>query len=136
MAGMALPIDARSPATARKLLLSALDGREDPAVDDALLMLSELVTNAVRHTRTVLLVQVTIEDHTLHVDVTDDDPTLPAPPDPEHDATSGRGLRIVHALAARWGVTSTPEDKTVWFEMQLPRPGSTPPDRWHHPLAG
>ena len=83
---MALPIDARSPATARKLLLAALHGREDPAVDDALLMISELVTNAVRHTRTVLLVLVTIENHTLHVDVTDDNPTLPMLPDPEHDA--------------------------------------------------
>jgi anti-sigma regulatory factor (Ser/Thr protein kinase) len=82
MSGTALPIDARSVATARKLLLAALDGREDPAVDDAVLMISELVTIAVRHTRTVLLVLATIEDRTLHVDVTDDNPTLPTPPDP------------------------------------------------------
>jgi hypothetical protein len=121
MAGVALPIDARSPATARKLLLSALDGREDRAVGDALLMMSELVTNAVRHTRTVLLVLVTMQNHTLHVDVTDDDPTLPLPSDAEHDATNGRGLRIVDALATRWGVTPTIDGKTVWFEMQLPR---------------
>src|SRR3954464_3171846 len=119
MAGMALPIDERSVATARRLLLAALDGREDPAVDDAVLVISELVTNAVRHTRTVLFVLVTIENHTLHVDVTDDNPTLPVPPDPEHDATSGRGLRIVDALATRWGVTPTTEGKVVWFEMQL-----------------
>src|SRR4051812_49749366 len=119
MAGMALSIDERSVATARRLLLAALDGREDPAVDDAVLMISELVTNAVRHTRTILLVLVTIEDHTLHVDVTDDNPTLPAPPNPEHDATGGRGLRIVDALATRWGITPTKEGKTVWFEMQL-----------------
>ena len=123
MAGMALPIDARSPATARKLLLSALDGREDPAVDDAVLMTSELVTNAVRHTRTVLLVVVTIENYTLHVDVTDDDPTLPAPLHRGHDATNGRGLRIVDALATRWGVTPTTDGKTVWFEIQLPQQG-------------
>src|SRR3954451_9842753 len=117
---MALPIDERSVATARRLLLAALDGREDPAVDDAVLVISELVTNAVRHTRTVLLVLVTIENHTLHVDVTDDNPTLPTPPDPEHQATGGRGLRIVDALATRWGVTPTTEGgKTVWFEMQL-----------------
>jgi anti-sigma regulatory factor (Ser/Thr protein kinase) len=119
MAGMALPIDERSVATARRLLLAALDEREDPAVDDAVLVISELVTNAVRHTRTVLFVLVTIENHTLHVDVTDDDPTLPVPPDPEHDATNGRGLRIVDALATRWGVTPTTEGKAVWFEMQL-----------------
>ena len=119
MAGVALPIDARSPATARKLLLSALDGREASAVEDAVLMMSELVTNAVRHTRAVLFVLVTIENHTLHVDVTDDNPTLPTPPDPEHADTNGRGLRIVDALATRWGVTPTTQGKTVWFETQL-----------------
>jgi anti-sigma regulatory factor (Ser/Thr protein kinase) len=119
MAAMTLPIDERSPAAARRLLLAALDGREDPVVDDAVLVISELVTNGVRHTRAVLLVLVTIENHTLHVDVTDDNPTLPTPPDPEHDATNGRGLRIVDALATRWGITRTTEGKTVWFEMQL-----------------
>jgi anti-sigma regulatory factor (Ser/Thr protein kinase) len=119
MAGMALPIDERSVATARRLLLAALDGREGPGVDDAVLVISELVTNAVRHTRTVLFVLVTIENHTLHVDVTDDNPTLPVLPAPEHDATNGRGLRIVDALATRWGVTPTTEGKAVWFEMRL-----------------
>ena len=99
-------------------------------------MISELVTNAVRHTRTVLLVLVTIENRTLHVDVTDDNPTLPMLPDPEHDATKGRGLRIVHALATRWGVHPTTQGKTVWFEMQLPRQGGDSARSAAPPVSG
>lgn len=119
MSVAALPIDVRSVATARGLLLAALDGHSKDTVDDALLMISELVSNAVRHTRTVLLVGVTIGDHMLRVDVTDDNPTLPVARDPEQEATGGRGLRIVDALATRWGITPTAEGKTVWFETQL-----------------
>jgi hypothetical protein len=98
-------------------------------------MMSELVTNAVRHTRTVLLVLVTIENHTLHVDVTDDDSTLPSPPDPEHDATNGRARWIVDALATRWGVIPTTQGKTVWFEVQLPWQGGDSARSAAPPLA-
>lgn len=119
MSGTALPIDARSAAYARGLLLAALNGHPADSVDDALLMISELVTNAVRHTRTLLLVLVTIENHTLRVDVTDDNPTLPVAPHPDLEAAGGRGLQIVDALATRWGVTPTATGKTVWFETRL-----------------
>jgi hypothetical protein len=100
-----LSIDARSPAAARALLLAALDAHPADRVDAAVLMIYELVTNAVHHTRTLLLVLITIEDHMLPVDVTEDKPTLPLALDPDHETTNGRVLRIVDALAARWRVT-------------------------------
>jgi hypothetical protein len=59
---------------------------------------------------------------TLHVDVSDDNSTLPVVPDPEHNATSGRGLGIVDALADRWGITPTADGKTVWFELDVGEP--------------
>jgi anti-sigma regulatory factor (Ser/Thr protein kinase) len=129
MHAVSLPADARSVAAARRLLRTALNGHQPAAVEDAILMISELVTNAVRHTRDVLLVLVTIHDDTLRVDVSDDNPTVPVTPDPEHDATSGRGLRIVQALADHWGITPTADGKTIWFEINVgePEPTTTRP---------
>src|SRR3954447_25302162 len=98
MSSRILPVDARSVATARMLLRDALEGYQHTSTDDAIVMISELVTNAVRHARAWLRVGVSIDDHTLHVEVSDDDPTLPAAPAPDLGATSGRGLRIVEAL--------------------------------------
>jgi len=118
-----LPVDLRSVAVARRLLRDTLHGRRSEARDDAILMISELVTNAVRHTDELLSVHIAMYGDTLRVDVTDDCPDLPFPPDPEHHATGGRGLRIVDDLADRWGITRIPADgKTVWFEIRLARP--------------
>jgi two-component sensor histidine kinase len=82
-------------------------------------MISELVTNAVRHAHTLLRVVISVADQSLRVEVSDDDPTLPVAPDPQHHATSGRGLRIVDDLADQWGVTPGSQGKTVWFEIHL-----------------
>ena len=119
MAAVFLPVDAGSVAAARQLLSTALDGHRAGAVEDAVLMISELVTNAVRHTHAVLLVLITIHRHRLRVDVSDDNPALPVAPGLEHNATHGRGLRIVEALADRWGITPTAGGKTVWFEIDV-----------------
>jgi two-component sensor histidine kinase len=119
MPALVLPLDARSVAAARRLLRSTLDAHATSSADDAVLMISELVTNAVRHARTRLHVSVSIADRTLRVEVSDDDPTLPVAPALEHHATSGRGLRIVDNLADRWGATPTDAGKTVWFELQI-----------------
>ena len=125
MHAVSLPADARSVAAARRLLWTSFDGHQSAAVEDATLMISELVTNAVRHTRDVLLVLVTLHHDTLRVDVTDNNPTVPVALDPEHAATSGRGLAIVEALADRWGITPTADGKTVWFEIKLGEPEPT-----------
>lgn len=116
---MVLPIDGRSVAAARRLLRDALDGHPAANTDDAVLMISELVTNAVRHAHSLLRIEILVAEQTLRVEVVDDDPALPVAPDPHHSATSGRGLRIVDDLADRWGVTPGSSGKTVWFEVHL-----------------
>jgi anti-sigma regulatory factor (Ser/Thr protein kinase) len=128
MACVRLQIDARTVAVARGILCEAL--REHGAlsqhacstdtVGDAVLMLSELVTNAVRHPRHLLLLEITITGITLHAAVVDDAPGLPAVHDADHQETGGRGLKIVDALADGWGFTPGFERKTVWFDLTLP----------------
>jgi anti-sigma regulatory factor (Ser/Thr protein kinase) len=129
MPALVLPIDGRSVAAARTFLRKLLDGRQATPTDDALLMISELVTNAVSHAHTLLRVMVSIADQTLRVEVHDDDLTLPVAPDLEHHATSGRGLRIIDHLADRWGIIPNTDGKTVWFELHLGHGGTVP--TWH-----
>jgi anti-sigma regulatory factor (Ser/Thr protein kinase) len=124
MPALVLPVDGRSVAAARGFLRTVLDGHQTASTDDAVLMISELVTNAVRHARSQLRIMVSITDHTLRVEVSDDDPTLPVASDPKHHATSGRGLRIVDGLADRWGITPNSAGKVVWFELHLRPPDS------------
>ena len=100
------------------------------SVASAALMVSELVTNAVRHTQGLLLLEITIHGETLHVAVVDDAPGSPILPNPtlrnqDHYATNGRGLTMVDVLADRWGFTSGDGCKTVWFEVALPDPTLT-----------
>jgi anti-sigma regulatory factor (Ser/Thr protein kinase) len=123
MPALVLPVDGRSVAAARRFLRTVLDGHQATSSDEAVLMVSELVTNAVRHAHTLLRLVVCFADQTLRVEVHDDDPTLPAAPRPEHDATSGRGLRIIDDLADEWGITPSADGKTVWFEINFPSAG-------------
>lgn len=103
------------------------DGRG--LVDDAVLLTSELVTNAVVHAGTQVQVTCTLADEGVEVAVRDSQPTslVPEPPDIEHvpaERTSGRGLLLPAALASAWGVTYGRTAKAVWFRIGL---GSPPP---------
>ncbi|MFE3940651.1 ATP-binding protein [Streptomyces sp. NPDC059118] len=98
-------------------------------VDDARLCVSEVVSNAYRHTDSPQVrVEVTVNRRQVTVYVTDDDPVrLPArTPGTEAGAGAGvteggRGLLLVEGLAARWGTTAygarSPLSKTVWFTL-------------------
>ncbi|MFD5001060.1 SpoIIE family protein phosphatase [Streptomyces buecherae] len=90
----------------------------DEAVPTAELLVSEVVTNAVRHARQVVRVRLVRTDALL-CEVRDDDHTLPALLDAAPDAEFGRGLRVVSRLASEWGTSRTAEGKTVWFEQAL-----------------
>lgn len=90
-----------------------------PAVlDIARLLVSELVTNAVIHGRSSPRLDVdTAVSGALYVGVGDDDSRYPAVQDDDDDSLSGRGLRLLDALASRWGVRPDPPGKVVWFEL-------------------
>jgi anti-sigma regulatory factor (Ser/Thr protein kinase) len=86
------------------------------------LMVSELVTNAVRHSHSRPVELRLVRGDTLLCEVDDDDHTLPTLLSAGPDEESGRGLRVVSTLAREWGTSRTSAGKTVWFELTLPRP--------------
>ena len=91
-------------------------------VDDAVLLTSELVTNAVVHAGTPVEVTCKLTGGGVEVIVSDGHPArlVPEPPESEHipaERTNGRGLLLPAALASAWGVTYGQSAKAVWFRI-------------------
>ncbi|MET9382560.1 ATP-binding protein [Streptomyces sp. NPDC002928] len=87
--------------------------------DDALLLLSETLTNAVQHAEGPLGLHLHRTATDLTVEVSDRSPQLPQPRLAAEDEESGRGLILVRTLADNWGVRPTDEGKTTWFTLKL-----------------
>ncbi len=85
--------------------------------DDALLLTSELVTNAVLHGRSDVCVEISASPQSLRIAVIDENSRHPTPVPEDPNALDGRGLALVDAVAARWGVEERPIGKAVWFEL-------------------
>ncbi|MFG2934364.1 SpoIIE family protein phosphatase [Streptomyces sp. NPDC048282] len=85
--------------------------------EPAELMVSELVTNAIRHSHSRPVQLRLIRGETLLCEVDDDDHTLPTLLGTDPGAETGRGLRVVSTLAREWGTSRTSAGKTVWFEL-------------------
>lgn len=117
-----LPAEPKSAPRARRFITEFCRVAELPAevCENAALLTSELVTNAVLHGRTSATIEVHRPADTLRVSVRDDNPVLPPlGDDPPLSAESGRGLRIVSMLADRWGVEQLEGGKAIWFEVQV-----------------
>jgi integral membrane sensor domain MASE1/anti-sigma regulatory factor (Ser/Thr protein kinase) len=114
-----------SPATARAAL-SPLEGvLQTRPYRDLRLLVSELVTNCVRHARLgpseLIRLQVERAERLVRVEVTDPGDGFEADlPDPVPGEPGGWGLFLTERLADRWGVDSAGGSTTVWFEMDLP----------------
>jgi len=87
-------------------------------VDTATLLVSELVTNAVRHGHPPCALTVTIGTDDVELAVEDGDPTLPVPRDPDPTSEDGRGYLLVDALATRWGIRPLAQGKAAWFTLR------------------
>lgn len=84
------------------------------------LLTSELVTNALIHARSPVTLVVEAGDGCVRVTIGDALP-VGVPSAPRHafeDATTGRGLELVAALAVRWGQELREDGKVVWFELE------------------
>lgn len=118
-AAVDLPSTARSVPAARRLVAHLLTAWAAEAFhDDALLLVSELVTNVVRHVsgQVALRVEVALSDPGLHVAVVDSSPELPVPG--LRGPQGGHGILLVSALADRWGSERYDGGKRVWFELE------------------
>lgn len=121
-----LALDPREVARARRLVRGQLLAWGLPdAVEPAELMVSELVTNAVRHGRTHEVGLRLVRTAALLCEVSDDEPAPAALLSASGDDESGRGLLVVSALAREWGTSATAHGKTVWFEQALTRVART-----------
>jgi anti-sigma regulatory factor (Ser/Thr protein kinase) len=90
---------------------------ETEIADTIVLLVSELVTNAVVHARSSVWVHVVVEDHRIRVDVQDDAPQPPVRRRASEDTLGGRGLFLLDRLSDRWGLDVGSPGKTVWFEI-------------------
>ena len=110
-----------APTRARQALTGLIGVAAGTNLAAALLMTSELVANVVQlgHTSRMSAWQVP-EQHAVRVEIFDrakEVPTLPRRKDPHPHGASGRGLRIVDALATHRGVTLEEHGKSMWFEL-------------------
>lgn len=118
----------RSVATARAFVRDTLQGwGYSDVVDDAVVLTSELVTNAVVHAGTAADVLCLRTDEGVRVEVADRYPEREIPIQGTGrslgslDRENGRGLLLCAALASRWGVEYSPTFKQVWFQLDLPQ---------------
>ncbi|GGR70779.1 hypothetical protein GCM10010282_73910 [Streptomyces roseolus] len=117
----------RSVAAARAFVRDTLQGWGHPElVDDAVVLTSELVTNAVVHAGTAADVLCLRSEDSIRVEVADRYPEREIPVQggrtvASPDRENGRGLLLCAALADRWGVDYSPTRKHVWFHLSLPQ---------------
>ena len=127
-----LPFAAASVGVARRRLVSDLIAADvyDSAVCDVALVISELLSNALRHAAPLpgskIRVAWRVDPGSVQVSVSDGGaPTVPELGEPTQGATGGRGLRIVEKLSSRWGTSTSEEGTTVWAEVPVRATGMT-----------
>ncbi|MFI9641219.1 SpoIIE family protein phosphatase [Micromonospora sp. NPDC051925] len=142
-----LPADRRTPAAARAVVRSVLAEADlDELLNEALLLTTELSTNAVEHARTELDIEVVADRIGLTVTVSDfavgpvDELVVGIRNDTDQIgevSARGRGLLLVDHFASRWGTTYLPTGKGVWFRLDRPGDhGVGPPSPHQHPGQG
>lgn len=104
---------------ARHFVGEALAPAVGKVADVALLLTSEIVTNAILYAGSEIELVVEVSGGVVRVEVVDANEDAPRVRRVDITATSGRGLALVDALASSWGVERIPSDgKRVWFEVE------------------
>jgi two-component sensor histidine kinase len=129
MATLLVPHHATSAARVRQAMLADLASRSigDDSADEVVLVASELVGNAIRHTPTSSSGELTVSwqlgRRAVTVQVSDASRTGPVPRHAADDEPGGRGLAIVDALAEDWGYDAHSSGKHVWARVPVRAPG-------------
>jgi anti-sigma regulatory factor (Ser/Thr protein kinase) len=111
---------AQSPGRARHFLAETLDawgGAPNGSYDDAALIVTEFAVNAIKHAKSGFTLSLDRHDDGLRITVGDADPRPPVRRTADPNATTGRGLILVDAVAAEWGWAPHPGGKLVWAEI-------------------
>ncbi|MGI9080113.1 MAG: ATP-binding protein [Acidimicrobiales bacterium] len=113
-----MPAEPASAAAARRHIREFLDAWDAADFEDtAVLLTSELVTNALLHARSAAELHVRLADGLLRVGVTDATPATPVRKRYGKEAATGRGLLLIETLASAWGTEPVDGGKVVWFEL-------------------
>lgn len=117
--GLVLAPDPVAVRAARRYVADRCSGAATPEdlCDTAVLLVSEIVTNAFAHGRSQARVTVAASPERILVEVSDDNSRHPRMVEQDPDALDGRGLSIIDLLSSRWGVRDESIGKTVWFEL-------------------
>jgi PAS domain S-box-containing protein len=119
-ARLALPSRSTSVGEARRFVATGLAeaGLDDEVVETAVLLTSEVVTNAVVHCSTEVQVRLTLDDHDgALVEVLDACSLVPLQREPDPESVAGRGLVMVELLASAFGTVPVDSGKVVWFTV-------------------
>ncbi|MCU1656943.1 MAG: putative sensor protein [Pseudonocardiales bacterium] len=120
------PCDTRSPGYARRFCSKHIPavlagGRDrDAIVEDAAIIVSELVTNSINAGCSAVHVELSIHREHLRLTVRDDAPGEPRRREAGPEDVHGRGLTITASLARAWGVEPADTGKQVWAELEYP----------------
>lgn len=119
---LALAPSAQTGSVARTALRELLDNADvdRDTRETAVLLATELVTNAVEHGHGDAYLDASVDAQTIRLEVTDASTVVPRPNAGVGRLDErGRGLLLIDALASRWGVLPRPNGKTVWCELVL-----------------
>ncbi|MDX6327576.1 MAG: hypothetical protein QOK15_3930 [Nocardioidaceae bacterium] len=115
-----LPRAPIAPILARRTLASGLADLPRSCIEDAQVLTSELVTNALRHGQGTITMSILRDDRTLTVGVADQGSQDPQLRERDVTAVTGRGLQLLQALAAGWGTDPVQDGtggKVIWFTL-------------------
>jgi two-component sensor histidine kinase len=114
-----LPPSALSPLAAREFTRETLDRWEVSNIYDVVLVVNELVTNAVQHSNGVVMLGLGRRPDGVRVAVRDDSSATPSRRRHDLESLGGRGLALVASLSTDWGVSDRLGGKIVWADMSV-----------------
>ncbi len=113
-----LPADPEAVPKSRQMVRDALTEWKVPdLIEGTELVVSKLATNAIKHGKQPIALSLHASGRCVGGEVSDGGAVFEPPPPPPPDAIGGRGLRLVDAVATRWGIDLAKAGKVVWFRL-------------------